>query len=183
MRRRQKLNFLATLFLSQGTPLLLAGDEFGNSQAGNNNAYAQDNETGWLDWNGLEADPEFWREVQGLIRLRRETSLLHLPEYVHGRLATERGQIEIGWRHPDGRPLEGADWAHARCVAVIVEETLGDENTSAAALLINGDAEDTVFAVRPARNWKLAFASSSLIRLSRHAVSMPPLSIACLRTR
>ncbi len=59
LRRRQRLNLLATLLLSKGTPMLLAGDEFGNSQAGNNNAYAQDNETGWLDWSGIDDDPEF----------------------------------------------------------------------------------------------------------------------------
>ena len=60
-RRRQRLNLLATLMMSQGTPMVLAGDEFGNSQNGNNNAYAQDNETGWLDWSGLEADPRIHR--------------------------------------------------------------------------------------------------------------------------
>jgi glycogen operon protein len=57
LRRRHRLNLLATLLMSQGTPMLLAGDEFGNSQKGNNNAYAQDNETGWIDWSGLDDDP------------------------------------------------------------------------------------------------------------------------------
>ncbi len=84
-RRRHRLNLLASLMLSQGTPMLLAGDEFGNSQGGNNNAYAQDNETGWLDWSGLDGDPGFALEVRELIHLRREWPLLRLPQYLHGR--------------------------------------------------------------------------------------------------
>ena len=59
--------------MSQGTPLLLAGDEFGNSQQGNNNAYAQDNEIGWLDWSGLDDEPLFVELARELIWLRRET--------------------------------------------------------------------------------------------------------------
>jgi pullulanase/glycogen debranching enzyme len=87
VRRRHRLNLLASLLLSQGTPMLLAGDEFGNSQGGNNNAYAQDNETGWLDWHGLEDDPGFTLEVRELIHLRKEWPLLRLPEYLHGETA------------------------------------------------------------------------------------------------
>ena len=70
--------------------MLLAGDEFGNSQGGNNNAYAQDNETGWLDWSGLADDPEFVQRVRELIHLRREWPLLRLPEYVHGETGRDR---------------------------------------------------------------------------------------------
>jgi glycogen operon protein len=77
MAWRDRLNLLATLLLSQGTPMLLAGDEFGNSQHGNNNAYAQDNETGWLDWSGLAGDAQFATRVRELIRLRRDLPLLH----------------------------------------------------------------------------------------------------------
>jgi pullulanase/glycogen debranching enzyme len=72
LRRQQRLNLLATLLFSHGTPMLLAGDEFGNSQGGNNNAYAQDNETGWLDWHRLGEDPAFTEQVRMLIRLRGE---------------------------------------------------------------------------------------------------------------
>ena len=86
LRRKQRLNMLATLMLSQGTPMLLAGDEFGNSQQGNNNAYAQDNETGWLDWSGLQEDPDFVDQVRELVWLRRESALLRIEEYVHGNL-------------------------------------------------------------------------------------------------
>ncbi|MDA0705372.1 MAG: glycogen debranching protein GlgX [Proteobacteria bacterium] len=66
-RRRHRMNLIATLLLSQGTPLLLAGDEFGNSQHGNNNAYAQDNATGWLDWEPMNRDPDFTEQVRALV--------------------------------------------------------------------------------------------------------------------
>jgi glycogen operon protein len=75
LRRRQRLNMLATLLLSKGTPMMLSGDELGNSQAGNNNAYAQDNPTGWVDWDGLVSDPGFLRHVQQLIRIRQRWNL------------------------------------------------------------------------------------------------------------
>jgi glycogen operon protein len=81
IRRQQRLNMLATLLLSQGTPMLLAGDEFGHTQHGNNNAYAQDNETAWLDWSLADKDFEFVGAVRELIRLRRETPGLHRSKY------------------------------------------------------------------------------------------------------
>jgi glycogen operon protein len=81
IRRQQRLNMLATLLLSQGTPMLLAGDEFGHTQGGNNNAYAQDNETAWLDWSLADEDFEFVGAVRELIRLRRETPALRRSKY------------------------------------------------------------------------------------------------------
>jgi glycogen operon protein len=90
VRRQQRLNMLATLLFSQGTPMLLAGDEFGNGQGGNNNAYAQDNETGWLDWGGLESDPEFAVKVRELVQLRRRLPLLRQARYVHRRMPKDR---------------------------------------------------------------------------------------------
>jgi glycogen operon protein len=83
IRRRQRLNMLATLLVSQGTPMLLAGDEFGNSQQGNNNAYAQDNETAWLDWSLIDSDPDFVDQVRKLIQLRHEHPALGKSKYAH----------------------------------------------------------------------------------------------------
>jgi len=107
IRRRQRLNMIATLLFSQGTPLLLAGDEFGHTQQGNNNAYAQDNDVGWLDWSRLDDDPEFATQVRELIKLRRETPLLCLQEYVHGQLETEHGVVGIRWF---SLPADAGDW-------------------------------------------------------------------------
>src|SRR5579885_124360 len=85
LRRRQRRNMLATLLLSQGTPMLLAGDEFGRTQRGNNNAYAQDNEISWVDWEAIDDDTRgdigF---VRRLLNLRRQHSALRWPRFLHG---------------------------------------------------------------------------------------------------
>ncbi|WMJ87554.1 alpha-amylase family glycosyl hydrolase [Anaerocolumna sp. MB42-C2] len=80
LRKKQIRNALLLLFLSQGTPLLLAGDEFGNSQEGNNNAYCQDNEISWLDWDLLEQNKSLFQFVKQLIKLRTEHPILHMEE-------------------------------------------------------------------------------------------------------
>ncbi len=80
LRRRQLRNALMLLFLSQGTPVLLAGDEFGNTQMGNNNAYCQDNEVSWLDWRLLKKNKDIYDFVKGLIAFRKEHGVFHQPE-------------------------------------------------------------------------------------------------------
>ncbi|HKX55665.1 MAG TPA: glycogen debranching protein GlgX, partial [Xanthomonadales bacterium] len=110
-RRQHRLNLLASLLLSQGTPMMLAGDEFGQSQAGNNNAYAQDNETTWLDWSLRNADAEFSDSVRALIALRRNWGLFRQAHYVHDDPAP--GRAGISWYHPDGSSFTGEDWKHA----------------------------------------------------------------------
>jgi glycogen operon protein len=146
VRRRQRLNLLATLLFSQGTPMLLAGDEFGNGQGGNNNAYAQDNETGWLDWRGLAEDPDFTGAVRELIRLRREHPVLRQPRYIHGRMPTDGGWCDIHWLHPDGRRMESTDWNSGRQLA----------------LLFNAGEEDAAFRLPPGMPpaWRELFSSS-----------------------
>ena len=151
IRRRQRLNMLATLLISQGTPMLLAGDEFGNSQGGNNNAYAQDNETGWLDWSGLEADPEFTRAVRELLHLRREFPLLRQARYIHGRMPTDSGWCDIEWLHPDGRPMLASDWNSNRQLALVfsIHEDQKDDSpvVEAVAILFNASQQDVEFAL------------------------------------
>ena len=97
LRRRQRLNMLASLMLSQGTPMLLAGDEFGNSQRGNNNAYAQDNDIGWIDWSDIEKDPGFVDSVRMLVWLRRNHALLRHDDYRHGHTSQ--------WQWSSGHPV------------------------------------------------------------------------------
>ncbi len=80
LRNKQMKNALGFLFTAQGTPLLLAGDEFGNSQYGNNNCYCQDNETGWVDWRNLVRNQGLYQYVRDLIAFRKEHSILHLKE-------------------------------------------------------------------------------------------------------
>lgn len=94
LRNRQMKNALSFLFTAQGTPLLLAGDEFGNSQDGNNNCYCQDNETGWVDWRGLDRNQDLYNYVKELIAFRKRHSILHLDE---GLTTLDR----YGYSYPD----------------------------------------------------------------------------------
>ena len=155
LRRRQRLNLLATLLFSQGTPMLLAGDDFGNSQRGNNNAYAQDNETGWLDWEGLDADPAFAEAVRELIWLRREMPLLRQQDYVH--TADESGG-QFAWFNSAGEAKRSEEWADSRSFTVLVER-----DGRRVAIVING-REHAVDVNLPAidGDWRIAFSTSAL---------------------
>ena len=166
LRRRQRLNMLATLLVSQGTPLLLAGDEFGHSQFGNNNAYAQDNETGWLDWSLLDDDPDFARMVRNLIHLRLQEPLLRAPRFLHE-------EAEVAWLSPDGDRLSEDDWQEGR--AFILSLAAGR-----LAVLFNGSEETAAFAVRW-KNLDLVFASAADVEPSAGTVTLPALSVAVLR--
>jgi glycogen operon protein len=147
--------------------MLLAGDEFGNSQGGNNNAYAQDNETGWLDWSGLERDPDFTGQLRELVRLRREQPMLRQTRYIHGRMPTDRGWVDIGWLRPDGRPMLDEDWNGGQRLTLLYSTHAGQKKaspvTEAVALFFNAAAEATDF-VLPARlppAWRARFSTST----------------------
>ena len=162
LRRRQRLNMLATLLLSQGTPMLLAGDEFGNSQQGNNNAYAQDNETGWLDWSGLQDDPLFVDQVRELIWLRRESELLRIDDYVHGSLRSGTDNIEISWINRDGEHKHGDEWASSRAFTLQIKSSNDRGQVSIIAIAINGNHEPTTLRIpvaEGATDWRIAFTS------------------------
>ena len=166
VRRQQRLNLLATLLFSQGTPMLLAGDEFGNSQQGNNNAYAQDNETGWLDWSGLDEDPGFTDKVKQLISLRRRLPLLRQGRYVHGRMPTGQGWCDIAWLHPDGRPMDFEDWENGRQISLYFTCHEAQHEYSpvehAIAILFNASKENVTFNLPSglSEKWVLRFFSS-----------------------
>jgi glycogen operon protein len=114
-RAREQRNFLATLLLSQGVPMLLHGDEMGRTQLGNNNTYAQDSEISWVHWD--EADEPLVEFTSALIRLRREHPTFRRKRFFTGntvRVAdgTEGDRLnDIVWLHLDGRPMEQSDWA------------------------------------------------------------------------
>ena len=185
LRRRHRLNLLATLLMSQGTPMLLAGDEFGNSQQGNNNAYAQDNETGWIDWSGLDDDPQFTEQVRELVLLRRETPLLRLPEYVHGSLSLTEGSIRIDWINQDGHKKQEPEWAHSRAFTKVISRRNRDATETAIAILINAhDDPSTMRLARSdrAREWRIAFCSGQDGPEfdGEQQLVMPALSIALL---
>ncbi len=108
LRERQKRNFLATLFLSQGVPMLLAGDEIGHTQQGNNNAYCQDNEISWMNWENVdEALLDFTRH---LVNIRREHPAFHRRKWFQGRPIHGTQVSDIAWFTPDGEKMEEENW-------------------------------------------------------------------------
>lgn len=107
-RARRKRNMLATLLLSQGVPMLLAGDEIGNTQSGNNNAYAQDNEIGWIGWEG--ADEALTDAVAALIAFRRAHPILRQKRFLHARERAVDGLPDLFWWREDGAEMTDADW-------------------------------------------------------------------------
>jgi isoamylase len=125
LRSRQKRNFLATLFCSQGIPMLLAGDEFGRSQQGNNNAYCQDNEISWVDWN--HSDQDLLEFTRALSELRRNHPVFRRRRFFVGRLYSGDGLPDIAWLTPSGMEMTDRDWA-------------ADPHDNAMAVFLNGDA-------------------------------------------
>ncbi|HLY95564.1 MAG TPA: glycogen debranching protein GlgX [Gaiellaceae bacterium] len=108
LRARQQRNFLATLLLSQGVPMLLGGDELGRTQHGNNNAWCQDNELSWFDWDN--ADDQLLEFVRRLIRMRREHPVLRRATFLTGRERRGSGLPDVWWFRPDGRRMTQRDW-------------------------------------------------------------------------
>ena len=144
-RLRRQRNMLATLFLSQGTPMMLAGDEFGNSQGGNNNAYCQDNATGWLNWDN--ADLNLQRFVEDLSAFRIEHPALRQTRFLHGGVRPSDGMRDVEWTDFSGGALQWRDPAlsnfclHVRCSAETVE-AVDDRDT--VFIVFNNSALDEI---------------------------------------
>ncbi|MGH8737131.1 MAG: glycogen debranching protein GlgX [Burkholderiales bacterium] len=112
LRARQRRNFLATLLLSQGAPMLLAGDELGRSQQGNNNAYCQDNELNWLDWTPSKEKDDFIGFIARLTALRRTHPSFRRRDFFEGRPLHGGGVKDILWLKPDGKEMSDEEWQH-----------------------------------------------------------------------
>ncbi len=121
LRYRQQRNFLATLLLSQGVTMLLSGDEVSRTQMGNNNAYCQDNEISWLDWDHL--DKALLTFTRRMIALRREHPVLRRRRWFQG--VPIRGSVDLGWFRPDGGEMSDQDW---------------DSGTGSVGVFLNGEA-------------------------------------------
>jgi isoamylase len=117
-RAQQQRNLLTTLFLSQGVPMLLGGDELGRTQNGNNNAYCQDNEISWVNWNQI--DQPLLEFTRWIIAFRRDHPMFRRRRWFQGRPI--RGTLDIGWFKPDGQSMTDEDWEawHARSLGVFL---------------------------------------------------------------
>lgn len=129
LRLRQMMNFIATLFLSQGTPMLLAGDERGRTQQGNNNAYCQDNPISWVDWQP-EPEGELLLEfTRRLIAFRRAHPVLRRRRFFAGNLGN--AEYDVEWLSPDGQEVSAEVWQQPdlRCIGVLLNGAVIDDRT------------------------------------------------------
>jgi isoamylase len=140
LRERQMRNFLATLLLSQGVPMICGGDEIGRTQRGNNNAYCQDTELSWHDWKPDRFERDLFAFVQRLIQLRREQPVLRRHRFFQGRRIRGSEVKDLAWFRPDGKEMTDEDWnkGYVRCLGI---RLAGDaiEETDAKGRPIIGD--------------------------------------------
>ena len=123
LRERQRRNFLTTLFVSQGVPMIAAGDEFGRTQNGNNNAYCQDNEISWLNWNkGDEKQKVFLEFTKKMIQLRRDHPVFRRPKFFQGRRIRGSEIKDVMWFNPGGNEMSDEEWGSpiARCLGMLL---------------------------------------------------------------
>jgi isoamylase len=123
LRERQVRNMLATLLLSQGTPMVLAGDEFGRTQGGNNNAYCQDNEISWLDWQIGEKGNSLIEFVKHLTRLRHQYPILRRNRFLTGIYDEDLGVKDLSWINANGSEMQDSDWqdGEMRCFGMLFD--------------------------------------------------------------
>ncbi|MCB1051996.1 MAG: glycogen debranching protein GlgX [Acidobacteria bacterium] len=146
-RLKTRRNLLASLLLSQGTPMLCQGDELGHSQQGNNNAYCQDNRISWLDWETVDDEEwELQRFVQRLIHIRQNHPVFQRDGYVHGSESqASTGLKDIQWLDPAGNALTDTFWHNEQALPfTVIWAAVGREQDTALALCINPHSEDSV---------------------------------------
>jgi len=123
LRFRQMRNFMATLVLAQGTPMLVAGDEFARTQHGNNNAYCQDSEIGWINWDLSERGKQLQAFVTRVIKLRMNYPILRRGRFFVGAYNEELGVKDVTWLAPNGEEMSEKNWhdPHARCLGMLLD--------------------------------------------------------------
>ncbi|MGD8151344.1 glycogen debranching protein GlgX [Ornithinimicrobium sp. Y1694] len=201
LRLRQQKNFLATLLLSQGVPMLAHGDEMGRTQLGNNNVYCQDNELSWMDWDLGPEDAELLDFTASVIRLRRDHPVFRRRRFFAGD-ADHGGQSELGdivWYTADGEVMTSADWlTHEQAVIVFLNgEAIPDKDERGRPvvddhflLLFNGHHEAVPFTVPSgidATTWRVVVDTSGddvdddLPWVTGETYEMPPRAVVVLQ--
>ncbi len=169
LRERQKRNMLATLLLSQGVPMLLAGDEIGRTQSGNNNAYCQDNASSWVDWEPSEERERLLAFVREMLALRGAHPVFRRRDFFQGRPLHGAGAKDLVWLRPDGQEMSDHEWEHehARCLGVYYSGAALNEvdrigrpvRDDDFLMLFNGHHEAVTFVVPTLGDgpWRLVF--------------------------
>jgi isoamylase len=173
LRELRQRNFIATLFLSLGVPMLLGGDELGRSQGGNNNAYCQDNEISWFDWSLDERQERLLAFTRRVIALRQAHPVFQRDEFLAGQEAMGSGLPDVWWFRPDGRRMTRRNWqdGDARALGVFLNgreigrqtpegERVEDDSF---LLLLNAHHEPVVFTLPPRRfgaRWAVELATA-----------------------
>lgn len=186
LRERQKRNFLATLALAQGVPMFLAGDEFGRTQEGNNNAYCQDNEISWINWNFDESGKKLLEFTRFIIRFFHEHPVLQRIRFFRGQDTRHGGIKDITWLRPDGLEMTEEDWLKPkvrymglRLAGDAIEEV--DERGRSIVddtllILLNSHYESVVFSLPECpvgEHWELVFDTRD------EKVCLPPAFFEC----
>ncbi len=122
LRQRQAANLMVSLCMSNGVPMITAGDERGRTQRGNNNAYCQDNETSWVDWRPDDAWLDLYHLTKTALRLRRDHPALRQRHWFEGRPTILGGPKDVAWIHPDGHEMTPEEWhdTHLRVIGMFV---------------------------------------------------------------
>jgi isoamylase len=141
LRAQQMRNFLATLFFSQGVPMLVAGDERGRTQKGNNNGYCQDNEIGWVDWRISQESEALLQFVRRVIALRNAHPLFRRRTFFRGRAMRDPDVKDIVWLNPNGTEMSEHEWTQsfARCLGVLLHGRGLDERDERGRLIEDDD--------------------------------------------
>ena len=149
LRRRQMRNFLATLLLSEGVPMLQAGDEFARTQRGNNNAYCQDNEISWMDWSLSVENADLADFVRALAAIRRRYAELRRETFFKG-TPQRAGAKDVTWLHPRGAEMAHTDWSDGELRTLGMCLRRGPGSTGRLLLIVNSNPEPLEFSLPPA---------------------------------
>ncbi|HEX7043384.1 MAG TPA: glycogen debranching protein GlgX [Burkholderiales bacterium] len=181
LRAKQKRNFIATLLLSQGVPMLLAGDEVGRTQHGNNNAYCQDNEVSWVHWDLNAEDREFLEFVRRMVRLRHDHPSFRRRQFFRGREISGTGIRDLVWLRPDGGEMTEEEWhkPFARTLGLSLAGELSEEDERGRPLrddnfllLLNAHAEQVPFTLPAFTSgetaWEVVIDTEDPARRGRH---------------
>jgi glycogen operon protein len=151
VRARQQRNLIASVILAQGVPMVLAGDEIGHTQLGNNNAYSQNNELTWLNW--AEGDAELTQFVADLIRVRREYPVLRSREFLHG-------PVHLCWYTPTGEMMTVAEWEDPDSSSITIVLTPSATDDVPLAISINASTEVIDVELPPSeRSWSIVLST------------------------